>query len=299
MLFLGFNLFSGGLGGSPEASTTPSQFFKFLKNGDVKKVEIVNKREALVYLTTKASNKEVHKKNQKEKLFPTGSSSPNYQFEFGDVQLFQKQLEDAIQEEQLDTVLDFKTETNAWGDILSSLIPFILIIGVWIFIMRRMSGGGPGGGGGQIFNIGKSKAKLFDEKLETKTTFEDVAGLEGAKEEIQEIVDFLKHPEKYTALGGKIPKGALLVGPPGTGKTLLAKAVAGKQKLLFSHCRDLILLKCLLELEPQELEIYLNKLKINRLLSFLLMKLMRLDVHVGKAIFLDPMTKEKTPSISC
>ena len=234
VLFLGFNLFSGGLGGSPEASTTPSQFFKFLKNGDVKKVEIVNKREALVYLTTKASNKEVHKKNQKEKLFPTGSSSPNYQFEFGDVQLFQKQLEDAIQEEQLDTVLDFKTETNPWGDILSSLIPFILIIGVWIFIMRRMSGGGgPGGGGGQIFNIGKSKAKLFDEKLETKTTFEDVAGLEGAKEEIQEIVDFLKHPEKYTALGGKIPKGALLVGPPGTGKTLLAKAVAGEAKAPF------------------------------------------------------------------
>ena len=217
-----------------ELSTTPSQFFKYLRNGDVKKVEIVNKREALVYLTTKASNKDIHKKTKKEQLFPVGAGGPSYQFEFGDVQLFQKQLEDTIQEEQLDTVLDFKTETNAWGDILSSLIPFILIIGVWIFIMRRMSGGGgPGGGGGQLFNIGKSKAKLFDEKLETKTTFEDVAGLEGAKEEIQEIVDFLKHPEKYTALGGKIPKGALLVGPPGTGKTLLAKAVAGEAKAPF------------------------------------------------------------------
>ena len=90
--------------------------------------------------------------------------------------------------------------------------------------MRRMSGGGGPGGGGQIFNIGKSKAKLFDEKLETKTTFEDVAGLEGAKEEVQEIVDFLKNPEKYTALGGKIPKGALLVGPPGTGKTLISQS---------------------------------------------------------------------------
>ena len=187
-----------------------------------------------MYLTTKAANKDVHKKTKKEQLFQVGSGGPSYQFEFGDVQLFQKQLEDTIQEEQLDTVLDFKTETNAWGDILSSLIPFILIIGVWIFIMRRMSGGGgPGGGGGQLFNIGKSKAKLFDEKLETKTTFEDVAGLEGAKEEIQEIVDFLKHPEKYTALGGKIPKGALLVGPPGTGKTLLAKAVAGEAKAPF------------------------------------------------------------------
>ena len=233
VLFLAFNVFSGGLGDSSGVSTTPSQFFKFLRNGDVKKVEIVNKREALVYLTTKASNKDIHKKTQKEQLFPTTAGGPSYQFEFGDVQLFQKQLEDTIQQDDLDTELDFKTETNAWGDILSSLISFILIIGVWIFIMRRMSGGGGGGPGGQIFNIGKSKAKLFDEKLETKTTFQDVAGLEGAKEEIQEIVDFLKHPDKYTALGGKIPKGALLVGPPGTGKTLLAKAVAGEAKAPF------------------------------------------------------------------
>ncbi|MDA8850343.1 ATP-dependent zinc metalloprotease FtsH [Flavobacteriaceae bacterium] len=232
VLFLVFNVFSGGLGNSSGVSTTPSQFFKFLRNGDVKKVEIVNKREALVYLTTKASSKDIHKKTQKEQLFPVGAGGPSYQFEFGDVQLFQKQLEDTIQEEQLDTALNFKTESNPWGDIFSSLIPFILIIGVWIFIMRRMSGGG-GGPGGQIFNIGKSKAKLFDEKLETKTTFQDVAGLEGAKEEIQEIVDFLKHPDKYTALGGKIPKGALLVGPPGTGKTLLAKAVAGEAKAPF------------------------------------------------------------------
>ena len=232
-LFLGFNIFSGGLGGSLESSTTPSQFFKFLRNGDVKKVEIVNKRKALVYLTTTGSNKEIHKKNKKKSFLPTATSSPDYEFEFGDVQLFQKQLEDTIQEKELETVLDFKTETNPWGDLLSSLLPFILIIGVWIFIMRRMSGGSGPGGGGQIFNIGKSKAKLFDQNLETKTTFEDVAGLEGAKEEVQEIVDFLKHPEKYTALGGKIPKGALLVGPPGTGKTLLAKAVAGEAKAPF------------------------------------------------------------------
>ena len=172
VLFLGFNIFSGGIGGSSEGSTTPSQFFKFLRNGDVKKVEIVNKRKALVYLTTKASNKEIHKKNKKESFLPTAASSPDYQFEFGDVQLFQKQLEDTIKERQLETDLDFKTETNPWGDLLSSILPFILIIGVWIFIMRRMSGGGGPGGGGQIFNIGKSKAKLFDENLETKTTFE-------------------------------------------------------------------------------------------------------------------------------
>ncbi|MDG1014242.1 MAG: ATP-dependent metallopeptidase FtsH/Yme1/Tma family protein, partial [Flavobacteriaceae bacterium] len=158
-LILAFQLFSGGLGNSSNTLTTPSQFFKFLKDGDVKKVEIVNKREALVYLTTKAISKDIHKKNKKTQFFSSSSDVPNYKFEFGDVQLFQKQLEDTIKLEDLDTSLNFKSETNAWGDIISSLIPFILIIGIWIFIMRRVSGGGAAGGG-QIFNIGKSKAKL-------------------------------------------------------------------------------------------------------------------------------------------
>jgi cell division protease FtsH len=231
-VFLIFNIFSGGIGATSGTTTTPSKFFTFLRDGDVKKVEIVNKREALVYLNDNASKKEIHRKSLPQQFLPLGAV-PNYSFEFGDVQLFQKQLEDTINEENLNTELNFRTETNAFGDILISIIPFIVIIAVWIFIMRRMSGGTGPGGGGQIFNIGKSKAKLFDEKLETKTTFEDVAGLEGAKEEVQEIVDFLKNPKKYTALGGKIPKGALLVGPPGTGKTLLAKAVAGEAKAPF------------------------------------------------------------------
>ena len=231
-VFLIFNIFSGGIGATSGTTTTPFKFFTFLRDGDVKKVEIVNKREALVYLNDNASKKEIHRKSLPQQFLPLGAV-PNYSFEFGDVQLFQKQLEDTINEENLNTELNFRTETNAFGDILISIIPFIVIIAVWIFIMRRMSGGTGPGGGGQIFNIGKSKAKLFDEKLETKTTFEDVAGLEGAKEEVQEIVDFLKNPEKYTALGGKIPKGALLVGPPGTGKTLLAKAVAGEAKAPF------------------------------------------------------------------
>ena len=231
-VFLIFNIFSGGIGATNGTTTTPTKFFTFLSDGDVKKVEIVNKREALVYLNDNASKKEIHRKSLPQQFLPLGAV-PNYSFEFGDVQLFQKKLEDTINEKNLNTEINFRTETNAFGDILISIIPFIVIIAIWIFIMRRMSGGTGPGGGGQIFNIGKSKAKLFDEKLETKTTFKDVAGLEGAKEEVQEIVDFLKNPKKYTALGGKIPKGALLVGPPGTGKTLLAKAVAGEAKAPF------------------------------------------------------------------
>ena len=127
-----------------------------------------------------------------------------------------------------------ETEVNYLGDILGYLLPFVIIIIIWMFVMRRMSGGGgSGGGGGQIFNIGKSRAQVYEKGKSTNVTFKDVAGLEGAKEEIVEIVEFLKNPKKYTELGAKIPKGALLVGPPGTGKTLLAKAVAGEAKVPF------------------------------------------------------------------
>jgi len=127
-----------------------------------------------------------------------------------------------------------ETEVNYLGDILGYLLPFVIIIIIWMFVMRRMSGGGGGGGGGgQIFNIGKSRAQVYDKGKSTNITFQDVAGLVGAKEEIVEIVEFLKNPKKYTELGAKIPKGALLVGPPGTGKTLLAKAVAGEAKVPF------------------------------------------------------------------
>jgi cell division protease FtsH len=124
-------------------------------------------------------------------------------------------------------------ETNWVAQILGYLLPFGIIVLIWMFVMRRMSGGGGGGGGGQIFNIGKSRAQVYEKGKSTNITFKDVAGLEGAKEEIVEIVEFLKNPKKYTELGAKIPKGALLVGPPGTGKTLLAKAVAGEAKVPF------------------------------------------------------------------
>ncbi len=232
-IFISIQLFSGGFGGSTGKQINPSQFIDYLDKGDVAKVEIVNKREARVYLTKEAQQQEVHKNSKPQTILPSVTPIPNYKFEFGDLQNFEKDIRNSIEDNNLDTVVEYETEQNVWGDFLLTLLPFILIIGVWIFIMRRMSSGGGGGAGGQIFNIGKSKAKLFDEKSDTKTSFKDVAGLEGAKEEVQEIVDFLKFPEKYTSLGGKIPKGALLVGPPGTGKTLLAKAVAGEAKVPF------------------------------------------------------------------
>ena len=229
-VFLGIQLFSGG-GMETVKSTTPAQFLQYLRDGDVSKIEIVNKYEAKVFLTKEALEKEVHKKTKNTSFL--SMTSPNYTFEFGDLQNFENQINTIIDENGLNTILDYKTEHSIWAEILPTLIFFGLFIGVWLFIMRRMSSGAGGGAGGQIFNIGKSKAKLFDQNTLVKTSFKDVAGLEGAKEEVQEIVDFLKNPDKYTSLGGKIPKGALLIGPPGTGKTLLAKAVAGEAQVPF------------------------------------------------------------------
>lgn len=146
----------------------------------------------------------------------------------GDLGNFENSLE-----KERNFACDRDTDTDYLGTILAYLLPFGIIFLIWFFVMRRMTGGGGGGGGGQIFNIGKSKAQLYEKGKSTNVTFKDVAGLEGAKEEIVEIVEFLKNPKKYTDIGAKIPKGALLVGPPGTGKTLLAKAVAGEAKVPF------------------------------------------------------------------
>jgi len=208
-----------------------NRFFKILESNDVDKILIINKNIAEVYIKREAEKKDKYKQQANSPLFRKGS--PLFQYDFGDLQNFENKLNQYKSTKNL----DFDVDSDSRGSFFESIIgflPFILLIAIWIFFMRRMSGGsGAGGGGGQIFNIGKSKAKLFDKDTKVKTTFENVAGLEGAKEEVQEIVDFLKNPEKYTALGGKIPKGALLVGPPGTGKTLLAKAVAGEAEVPF------------------------------------------------------------------
>lgn len=207
-----------------------NEFTEILRENDISKILVVNNNVAQVFIKDEMLKKERYQKLVNSTFYTKGASL--YEYNFGDLQNFENDVEQIRQEKELDFDLKNESRTSMFDTIIGFL-PFIILIAVWLYFMRRMSGGAAGGGGGQIFNIGKSKAKLFDKDTKVKTTFANVAGLEGAKEEVQEIVDFLKNPEKYTSLGGKIPKGALLVGPPGTGKTLLAKAVAGEAEVPF------------------------------------------------------------------
>lgn len=206
------------------------QFQQMVRAGDVKKVEVINKEKAYIYL-----------KNESIAKYPNApqtsanSEYPHFEFTVGSVESLENQVYELNKElPENNRIYISHTKRTDWiGPILGWVIPFFLIIAIWMFIMRRVGGGGGGGPAGQIFNIGKSKATLFEKDSTPNVTFADVAGLNEAKEEVMEVVDFLKNPKKYTALGGKIPKGVLLVGPPGTGKTLLAKAVAGEAGVPF------------------------------------------------------------------
>ncbi len=212
-----------------------SQFKEILPKNDIQKiVAIKNLGTARVFLKKEAKEKEEYKKYFKQQSFLKNGKQPNFIVTYGDFQNFENFVDKNIADNNLDLEFDNDVYDTSISEMIISFLPFLILIGVWLFFMRKMSGGATGGGPGQIFNIGKSRAKLFDQKNhKIKITFKDVAGLEGAKEEVQEIVDFLKKPDKYTKLGGKIPKGALLIGPPGTGKTLLAKAVAGEANVPF------------------------------------------------------------------
>lgn len=199
-----------------------------LRDKDVEKIDLVNREIAEVYLNENGLNK----------YFPGDNSTsfnnmPNYTLRIGSVERFEQDIENA-QEGFENPIYPHVVKRHNWGsEIVSWVLPIVLIFGFWFLIIRMMGRGGGAGGGGQIFNIGKSQAKLYDNESDIKVTFKDVAGLEEAKEEVVEVVDFLKNPKKYTRLGGKIPKGVLLVGPPGTGKTLLAKSVAGEANVPF------------------------------------------------------------------
>ncbi len=202
---------------------------------DVSKVVVINRDKAEIYIKEEKFATDKYEQYRKKGISYGNSNTPQFFFTIGSVETFEKKMEEAQKNfESTDIVpVGFETRKDHFGDLLGWLMPIIILVAIWLFIFRRMGAGG-GAGGSNIFSIGKSKAKIFDkEEANIKVNFKDVAGLEEAKVEITEIVDFLKNPTKYTKLGGKIPKGALLVGPPGTGKTLLAKAVAGEANVPF------------------------------------------------------------------
>lgn len=228
LVILVIQLFGYGMGSNQEIDY--KRFMSLAEQDVIEKLVVVNRSDARVYIEKSALDSDEFKDISQDAF---SMNEPFYTFNIGTVDALEGRLEEinADREQENKIYPTYRTEYS-WTSALTYIIPIVLIIAIWIFIMRRMSGGA-GGAGAQIFNIGKSKATLFDKNTRVNVTFDDVAGLDEAKEEVMEVVDFLKNPKKYTALGGKIPKGVLLVGPPGTGKTLLAKAVAGEAEVPF------------------------------------------------------------------
>ena len=212
---------------------TMLKFTEIARSNDFEKVEVINNTRANIYLKKESLSK--YKDIKTDNKFASSMNTPHYTMQISSIDFFLGEIKELNEElESSGGHIDPhpKTKINWVSNVLSWILPLALFVGLWLFIMRRVSGGGSGPGA-QIFNIGKSKATLFDNNAQVQITFADVAGLDEAKEEVMEIVDFLKNPKKYTSLGGKIPKGVILVGPPGTGKTLLAKAVAGEAGVPF------------------------------------------------------------------
>lgn len=233
LVFIALNFFGDGIKGVDKTSSFADVQDMILEN-DVEYLEIINKEVVRVYLTEDALQKEEYKEVAKPPFGQKSNPGPHFHFEMPE-EAFRDGLNRFYDNHsELDNRVEIKysQQHNYLGEILAWVLPVLLFVALWLFIMRRMSGGG-GGAGGQIFNIGKSKAQIYDKDTKVRVTFKDVAGLDEAKEEVNEVVDFLRNPEKYTTLGGKIPRGVLLSGPPGTGKTLLAKAVAGEAKVPF------------------------------------------------------------------
>jgi AFG3 family protein len=231
-VLIGFQLFSSLSGNM--AKTTELDFKNMIAAGDIEKYTIIDNRKVVkIFLTAQGKKKNEVKLKDAGRISDKG---PQLSFKVTSGDTFKKGMDDFYKENPTVRKIpnDVDNEKDWFGGILQFLLPVLLFVGLWILLMRKMGGGAGGGAGpGGIFNIGKSKATLFDKGTKVNITFADVAGLDEAKVEVMEIVDFLKNPKKYTNLGGKIPKGALLIGPPGTGKTLLAKAVAGEAQVPF------------------------------------------------------------------
>ncbi len=232
MIIIGYSFYAGG--DTQPLAGNWNTVRKMIRNGEVERITVIDGQTANVYLTEEAIEK--YRNGGDEVLKRMPKEGEQLIFNIGSVELLDNDVKEAVAEsgiEENPVSIEYKNESNPWGNIIVNLLPWVILIGIWFFIIRTMSRGG-GGAGGNIMNVGKARAQVFDkDDAGKRITFKDVAGLEEAKVEIMEIVDFLHKADKYRELGAKIPKGALLVGPPGTGKTLLAKAVAGEANVPF------------------------------------------------------------------